>query len=65
MPQCGDIAALGAFLRGHGIVVCKRTILNYVKAGALPRPFHIGRRMFWCFEDVAAAIIRLKNGGAA
>jgi hypothetical protein len=65
MPRCGDIVALRAFLRDHGIVVCKKTVFNWVEKGILPAPFHLGRRIFWDFADVAAAIVRLKNGGAA
>jgi hypothetical protein len=62
MPQCGDLAALRAFLRDHGIRVCEHTISNWIKKGLLPRPFHIGRRAFYDFADVAQAIVRLKNG---
>jgi predicted DNA-binding transcriptional regulator AlpA len=63
MPRCSDLAAVLAFLSDHGIVISKKSIYNWMHAGILPRPFHMGSRAFWSLDDVAAAIVRLKNGG--
>jgi predicted DNA-binding transcriptional regulator AlpA len=65
LPRCGDVVALGAFLREHGIVVSRRTIFNYVARGVFPPPFHLGRHALWSFADVAAAINRLREAVSA